>query len=66
MNECETLSQTTWDREYHVVFIPKFRRKTIYASLRPHLGARVFRQRGGAAIRAYIQDGEKEDIRLGK
>jgi len=136
MDEYETLSHTTWDCKYHVVFIPKCRRKTIYSSLRPHLGevfkglaqqreakvleghlmpdqvhmllsippkyavsqlvgyikgksaihlARVYREqrrnfvgqhfwargyfvntvgRDEAAIRAYIQEQEKEDIRL--
>src|SRR5271155_235047 len=30
MNEYESLSHTTWDCKYHVVFIPKCRRKTLY------------------------------------
>ena len=30
MNEYERLSHTTWDCKYHVVFIPKCRRKTLY------------------------------------
>ena len=38
-----TLSHSKWDCKYHVVFIPKCRRKTIYAQLRPHLGE-VFRK----------------------
>ena len=38
MDEYETLGHTAWDCKYHVVFIPKCRRKTICASLRPHLG----------------------------
>ena len=38
MDEYETLCHTTWDCKYHVVFIPKCRRKTIYSGLRPHLG----------------------------
>ena len=39
----ESLSHTKWDCKYHVVFIPKLRRKTLYGELRKHLGA-VFRQ----------------------
>jgi putative transposase len=27
-----------WECKYHVVFIPKCRRKTLYEKLRPHLG----------------------------
>jgi putative transposase len=38
MNEHGSLSHTTWDCEYHIVFIPKRRRKTLYLELRRHLG----------------------------
>ncbi len=30
MDEYESLSHTAWDCKYHVVFIPKCRRKTLY------------------------------------
>src|SRR6202161_2323726 len=43
MNEYESLSHTSWDCKYHVVFIPKCRRKTLYQELRRHLGE-VFRR----------------------
>jgi len=43
MDEHEALSHTTWDCKYHVVFIPKCRRKTLYLELRGHLGE-VFRK----------------------
>jgi putative transposase len=43
MNEYESLSHTTWYCKYHVVFIPKCRRKTLYQELRRHLGE-VFRK----------------------
>ena len=42
MPDIETLSHTTWDCKYHVVFIPKYRRKALYHELRRHLGE-VFR-----------------------
>jgi putative transposase len=42
MNEFESLSHSQWECKYHVVFIPKCRRKTLYQELRPHLGE-VFR-----------------------
>jgi len=38
MDEYESLNHTKWECKYHVVFIPKCRRKTIYTQLRPHLG----------------------------
>ena len=43
MDEYESLSHTTWACKYHVVFIPKCRRKTLYLELRRHLGE-VFRK----------------------
>ena len=43
MDEYESLSHSRWECKYHVVFIPKCRRKTLYVSLRKHLGE-VFRQ----------------------
>ena len=42
MPDSETLSHTKWDCKYHVVFIPKYRRKALYHELRRHLGE-VFR-----------------------
>src|SRR5262250_1933316 len=38
MDEYQALSHTTWECKYHVVFIPKCRRKTLYLELRRHLG----------------------------
>ena len=43
MADTQSLSRTTWDCKYHIVFIPKCRRKTLYVQLRRHLGP-VFRQ----------------------
>ena len=38
MDEAESLSHTKLECKYHVVFIPKCRRKTLYQELRRHLG----------------------------
>jgi putative transposase len=38
MNEYESLSHTKWECKYHVVFIPKCRRKTLFGHIRQHLG----------------------------
>ena len=43
MDEMESLSHTKWECKYHVVFIPKCRRKTLYGELRQDLGE-VFRK----------------------
>ena len=42
MDKFESLSHTAWDCKYHVIFIPKRRRRTLYGELRKHLGE-VFR-----------------------
>jgi putative transposase len=43
MHDTESLNHTRWECKYHVVFIPKGRRKLLYGQLRSHLGA-VFRE----------------------
>ena len=43
MDEYESPSHTAWDCKYHVVVIPKCRRRTLYQELRRHLGE-VFRK----------------------
>ena len=43
MDEYQSLNHSKWDCKYHVVFIPKCRRRTLYVQLRQHLGG-VFRQ----------------------
>jgi putative transposase len=43
MDEYDSPSHSKWECKYHVVFIPKCRRKTLYAELRKHLGE-VFRK----------------------
>jgi len=40
--EYETLNHSKWECKYHVVFIPKYRRKALFAELRRHIGP-VFR-----------------------
>jgi putative transposase len=38
MDEYESLSHTKWECKYHVVFIPKCRRKVLYERIRRDLG----------------------------
>ena len=38
MDDGASLSHSRWECKYHVVFIPKCRRRTLYEQLRPHLG----------------------------
>jgi putative transposase len=43
MDDAESLSHTRWECKYHVVFIPKYRKKALYVELRRYLGE-VFRK----------------------
>ena len=38
MKEYQSLAHTRWDCKYHVVFIPKKRKRRIFGVLRKHLG----------------------------
>jgi putative transposase len=38
MNDYESLKHTRWECKYHVIFIPKWRKKQIYGHLRKDLG----------------------------
>lgn len=38
MNVAESLAHSKWVCKYHIVFIPKYRRKALFGELRRHLG----------------------------
>jgi len=38
VSDYSSLSHTKWECKYHVVFIPKCRRKVLYGKIRRHLG----------------------------
>ena len=42
MDKISSLSHSKWECKYHIVFIPKCRRRVLYGQLRKHLGE-VFR-----------------------
>ena len=43
MDDLSSIAHTKWECKYHVVFIPKYRRKALFGELRQHLGS-VFRE----------------------
>ena len=43
MDDDKSLSHTRWNCKYHIVFIPKYRRKAIYGKLRTDIGV-IIRQ----------------------
>ena len=57
MDDYESLSHSKWECKYHVVFIPKYRRKSLYGELRKHLGE-VFR------MLAMQKDSRSEDAHI--
>ena len=49
MHDWQSLSHVRWDCKYHVVIVPKFRKKVLYGRLRRQVGAilrELCRQRG--------------------
>ena len=38
MNDFESLNHTKWECKYHVVWIPKYRKKKLFEELRKELG----------------------------
>ena len=38
MNTIQSLRHTVWECKYHVVWVPKYRRKVLYGELRRYLG----------------------------
>ena len=69
MKEYQSLAHTRWDCKYHVVFIPKMRKKMIFGSVRKHLGemlhelARQKECKIVEGVREYIKHQEEEDER---
>ena len=37
VNDYKSLNHTTWDCKFHVVWIPKYRKKTLYGQIRKQL-----------------------------
>lgn len=58
MDRYETLSHTKWECKYHIVFIPKYRRKVLYGQLRWQLGEvfhRLAHQRESRIEEGHLQ-----------
>ena len=57
MHDWQSLSHVRWECKYHVVFIPKYRRKVLYGKLRPKIGAilrELCRQRGIELLEGHL------------
>ena len=56
----ESLSHSKWDCKYHIVFIPKGRRKVLYGQIRKYIGP-VFRELARQKECTIIQGGTVQD-----
>jgi putative transposase len=74
MQTYETLKHSTWECKYHVVFIPKYRKKTLFGAIRLELGP-VFRELSrqcsprcgfGSLLTAYYSPSCSESVFFGK
>ena len=57
MHEWQSLSHVRWECKYHVVFIPKYRRKVLYGKLRRQIGAilrELCRQKGVEMLEGHL------------
>lgn len=58
MRNEQSLSHTRWDCKYHIVWVPKYRRKTLYGWIRQELGE-VFhdlaRQKDSRILEGHLQ-----------
>ncbi|MBM9616176.1 IS200/IS605 family transposase [Desulfobulbus rhabdoformis] len=58
MNDIQCLSHTKWDCKFHVVWIPKCRRKMLYGQLRKDLGDvlhELARQKESRVLEGHLQ-----------
>jgi putative transposase len=58
MNDSMSLSHTKWECKYHVIWIPKYRKKSLFGQLRIHLGdvfRELARQRESMIIEGHLQ-----------
>ena len=68
-NSTNSLSHTKWLCKYHIVIVPKYRRKIIYNQYRHFWAEGYYVSTVGlneSTIKKYIQDQEKADIALDK
>ena len=68
-NSTNSSSHTKWLCKYHIVIVPKYRRKIIYNQYRHFWAEGYYVSTVGlneSTIKKYIQDQEKADIALDK
>ena len=66
MDEFESLSHTKWECKYHVVFIPKFRRKALYGQLRDQLLRKLAIQKESRIEEGHLMPDHAHTIHLAR
>ena len=70
MHDWSSLSNVRWDCKYHIVFVPKYRKKKLYGKFRKRVSGLHFWARGYCistvgldeeTIRNYIREQEKSE-----
>ena len=64
MRAVNSLNHTRWECKYHIVFIPKYRKKVLFGQIRKEMGEvfhRLVRQK-----ESLIRHQEEEDRRVGQ
>jgi len=62
MNDVLSLSHAVWDCKYHIIWIPKYRRKVLYGELRKNFGEMfrgLARQKESRVLEEEDGDGHK-------
>jgi putative transposase len=57
MKDVCSLNHTVWECKYHIVWIPKYRKKVVYGQIRKHLGEvfrRLARQKEGEVVEGHL------------
>ena len=57
MHEWQSLSHVRWEFKYHIVIIPKYRKRKLYGTLKKHVGEgirEVCRQRGIELVEGHL------------
>ncbi len=57
MHEWQSLAHVKWECKYHVVFIPKYRRKVLYGKIRRAVGPilrELCRQKGVELLEGHL------------
>ncbi len=58
MHDWQSLSHVRWECKYHVVFVPKYRKKELYGKVRKRVGAilqDLCRQRGVELLEGHLR-----------